>query len=68
MNTIIELTEAEIDAVAGGVTAVDNSGGMVSFNFSATVSGTNPSISGAVSAVTTATSASLSASLPLTLS
>ena len=53
MEVIIELTEAELDAVCGGA-------GSASFSFSNTASGTNASVSGTLTIRTTATSAEMS--------
>jgi hypothetical protein len=55
MEIIIELTEAELDAVAGGT-------GSASFTFSNSASGTNATISGTFHQSTTASSASQSGS------
>jgi hypothetical protein len=55
MEIIIELTEAELDAVAGGT-------GSASFSFSNSASGTTAKVSGMLTIVTTASSASLSGS------
>jgi hypothetical protein len=53
MELVIELTEAELDAVAGG-------SGSASFSFTGSSSGTNAAVSGTLSIATTASSARLS--------
>ena len=58
MEIMIELTDAEVDAVSGG----NNGGGSVSFSFTDTASGTNASVSGTLNVVTTSSSAGLSGS------
>ncbi len=50
---MIELSEAELDAVAGGA-------GSATFSFSNTASGTTATVSGTLNIATTASSASLS--------
>jgi hypothetical protein len=55
MEIMIQLTEAELDAVAGGA-------GSATFSFSNTASGTNPLVSGTLTIATTASSASVSGS------
>ena len=53
MEILIELTEDQLNEVAGGV-------GTVSFSGSVTASGTNATISGTLTIATTVSSASLS--------
>jgi hypothetical protein len=53
MEIMIELTEAELDAVVGG-------SGTASFSFTDTASGTTASTSGTLTIHTTASSSSLS--------
>ena len=55
MEMMIELTDAELDAVAGGV-------GTANFNFSVTASGNFSTISGTLNIATTVSSASVSGS------
>ena len=53
MEIMIELNEAELDAVAGG-------SGTASFSFTDTASGTTATTNGTLNIITTASSASLS--------
>ena len=55
MEIMIELTQAEIDAVSGGA-------GSASFSFNNTASGTTATVSGNLTQITTASSASQSGS------
>jgi hypothetical protein len=55
MEIMIELTEAELDAVAGG-------SGSASFSLTGSASGTNAAVSGTLTIATTASSARLSGS------
>ena len=55
MGIMIELTEAELDAIAGGR-------GSATFAFTNTASGNNAAVSGTLTIATTATSAEVSGS------
>ncbi len=61
MEIMIELTEADLEQISGGVGEVSR-GGAASFSFSDTASGTTAAVSGTLNIATTASSASLSGS------